>query len=160
MDKQNVIDGLKGFLRENQFNLDPDALYEASADRYKKFAMAKRVLDTPIPAAIVYPDNAEDVQKILTYCNENQINVLPRSGKTATEGGLENWKELAVVVDAKNLNKILKIDEYNMQATVQAGVQLQTLEDELRKLGYTTGHDVYPYVYLRYAGYPLRVPVL
>ena len=28
-----------------------------------------------------------------------------------------------------------------MQATVQAGVQLQTLEDELRKLGYTTGHS-------------------
>jgi alkyldihydroxyacetonephosphate synthase len=29
------------------------------------------------------------------------------------------------------LNKIIKIDTYNMQATVQSGVPLQTLEDEL-----------------------------
>lgn len=139
--KEELIRDLQNMLEASQINLDADDLYEASADRYKKYAKAKKVLKVPVPAAIVYPYNAEEVKKILMYCNENGVNVIPRSGKTATEGGLENWKELAVVVDAKNLNKIIKIDTYNMQATVQAGVQLQTLEDELRKLGYTTGHS-------------------
>ena len=73
--------------------------------------------------------------------SKNKINVIPRSGKTATEGGLENWKDIAIVVDGSRMNKIIKIDQYNMQATVQAGVKLQTLEDELRKIGYTTGHS-------------------
>ena len=92
--KEELIKGLYDLLEETQINLDEEDLYEASADRYKKYAKAKKVLNVPAPAAIVYPYTAEEVQKLLVYCNENQINVIPRSGKTATEGGLENWKEL------------------------------------------------------------------
>ncbi len=141
MSKEKVLEDLKGILTEEQINTNYDDLYDASADRYKKYAKAKRVLDVPMPTAIVYPNSVAEVKALLVYCNENGINVIPRSGKTATEGGLENWKELAVVIDGKNLNKIIKIDTYNMQATVQSGVPLQVLEDELTKLGYTTGHS-------------------
>lgn len=141
MTKKQILASLSEMLTEEQINTDPDDLYDASADRYKKYAKAKKVLDVPEPTAIVYPKNVDEVRALLMFCNENDINVIPRSGKTATEGGLENWKELALVIDGKYLNKILDIDVYNMQATVQAGVALQTLEDELRKLGYTTGHS-------------------
>lgn len=141
MDKQALLEGLKGILQEEQINTNYDDLYDAAADRYKKYAKAKKVLDVPIPTAIVYPRSTEEVRKLLMYCNENGINVIPRSGKTATEGGLENWKELTLVIDGKHLNKILRIDTYNMEATVQSGVPLQVLEDEVRKLGYTTGHS-------------------
>lgn len=138
---EEIIKDLQEMLEESQINLNPDDLYEASADRYKKYAKAKKVLDVPAPLAIVYPYDTKQVQQLLMYCNKHRINVIPRSGQTATEGGLENWKEQTIVIDAKNFKKILKIDTYNMQATVQAGVQLQVLEDELRKLGYTTGHS-------------------
>jgi alkyldihydroxyacetonephosphate synthase len=141
LDKEKVLEGLKSILSEEQINTNYDDLYDAAADRYKKYAKAKKVLDVPVPTAIVYPKSVEEVKELLVYCNENGINVIPRSGKTATEGGLENWKELTLVIDGKQLNKIIKIDEYNMQATVQAGVPLQVLEDELRKVGYTTGHS-------------------
>lgn len=141
MKKEDVLQGLKSILTEEQINTNYDDLYDASADRYKKYAKAKRVLDVPMPTAIVYPKSVDEVRALLMYCNENKINVIPRSGKTSTEGGLENWKELSIVIDAKYLDKIIKIDEYNMQATVQAGVPLQVLEDELRKIGYTTGHS-------------------
>lgn len=141
MDNQSLLAGLKSIISEEQINTDPDELYDASADRYKKYAKAKKALDVPLPTAIVYPKSTEEVRKILVFCNENRINVIPRSGKTATEGGLENWKELTVVIDAKYLDKILRIDTYNMEATVQAGVPLQMLEDEARKLGCTTGHS-------------------
>jgi len=141
LDNQSLLAGLKSIISEEQINTDPDELYDASADRYKKYAKAKKALDVPLPTAIVYPKSTEEVRKILVFCNENRINVIPRSGKTATEGGLENWKELTVVIDAKYLDKILRIDTYNMEATVQAGVPLQMLEDEARKLGCTTGHS-------------------
>ena len=39
------------------------------------------------------------------------------------------------------MNEIIKIDAYNMQATVQCGVPLQVLEDRARELGLTTGHS-------------------
>lgn len=141
MNTEKLIEGLKDILTEEQINLEHEELYDAAADRYKKYAKARKVLDVPVPKAIVYPNSAEEVSKLLSFCNENKVNVIPRGGKTATEGGLENWKELTIVIDAKNLNKVIKIDEYNMQATVQAGVVLQDLEDELRKRGLTTGHS-------------------
>ena len=141
MNKEKILEDLKSILLEEQINTNYDDLYDASADRYKKYAKAKKVLDVPMPLAIVYPNSVEEVKALLMYCNENGINVIPRSGKTSTEGGLENWKEITIIIDGKNLNKIFKIDTYNMQATVQAGVPLQILEDELTKLGYTTGHS-------------------
>ncbi|MDR0885613.1 MAG: FAD-binding oxidoreductase [Clostridiales Family XIII bacterium] len=141
MSKENTIKELQKILLADQINLDSDELYDAAADRYKKYAKAKKVLDVPSPTAIVYPNNTEEVKKLLTFAREHKINVIPRSGKTATEGGLENWKDDTIVIDSKRLDKIMKIDTYNMQATVQAGVQLQRLEDELRILGYTTGHS-------------------
>ena len=141
MNKEKILEDLKCILLEEQINTNYDDLYDASADRYKKYAKAKKVLDVPLPTAIVFPKSVDEVKSLLMYCNKNNVNVIPRSGKTATEGGLENWKELTLVIDGKYLNKIIKIDEYNMQATVQAGVPLQLIEDELRKLGYTTGHS-------------------
>jgi alkyldihydroxyacetonephosphate synthase len=141
MDKEQLIEGLRGLLTEAQINMDHDELYDAAADRYKKYAKARKVLDVPMPVAIVYPNSTEEISRLLVFCNDNLVNVIPRGGKTATEGGLENWKELTIVIDAENLNEIIKIDEYNMQATVQAGVRLESLEDELRARGFTTGHS-------------------
>ena len=141
MNSQELVQSITALLSETQINTDPEALYDAAADRYKKYAKARHVLDVPPPVAIVYPKSSDEVSTLLSFCNDNGINVIPRAGKTATEGGLENWKELTLVIDAHYLDAIISIDEYNMQATVQAGVALQDLEDALRKVGLTTGHS-------------------
>ncbi|MBL8056885.1 MAG: FAD-binding oxidoreductase [Anaerolineales bacterium] len=141
MDKNTVLELVARILPASQINTTADDLYDAAADRYKKYAKARKVLDVPPPAAIVYPRTTEEVARLLAMCNTHGINVIPRSGKTATEGGLENWKENTLVVDARDLNRIIKIDEYNMQATVEAGVTLQALENELNQRGLTTGHS-------------------
>ncbi|NCC75928.1 MAG: FAD-binding oxidoreductase [Clostridia bacterium] len=147
-----IVDQLKTLLSEAQVNTNADDLYDASADRYKKYAKARKVLDVPAPKAIVYPNSTSEVSTVLKFCNENDINVIARGGKTATEGGLENWKENAIVLDALHLDKIIQIDTYNSQATVQAGVALQTLEDELRKVGFTTGHSPQSKPVAKYGG--------
>lgn len=141
MERSKILRQIADIIPRERIETDAEALYDASADRYKKFAKAHRVLDVPPPLAIVYPNSTAEVAEILRFCSEHRINVIPRAGKTATEGGLENWKDLTVVVDVLKLNRIISIDSYNMQAVVQAGVELQRLEDELRKVGLTTGHS-------------------
>ena len=141
MNRETLLAEIKKMLSADQINTNPDDLYDASADRYKKYAKVRKVLNVPQPVAIVYPKSVHEVSRLLKFCNENGINVIPRGGKTATEGGLENWKELTLVIDALYLDKILKVDYYNMQATVQAGVPLQQLEDVVREMGFTTGHS-------------------
>lgn len=152
MNKEMILDLLARMLSSDQINKNENDLYDAAADRYKKYAKARKVLNAPVPVAIIYPKNTEEVSELLKFCNEYSINVIPRGGKTATEGGLENWKETTLVIDSQYLNKIVKIDPYNSQATVQAGVPLQELEDELRKIGYTTGHSPQSKPVAKYGG--------
>ena len=152
MEPTAILDQLKSMITADQINTNADDLYDASADRYKKYAKARKVLDVPAPIAIVYPDDAKQVAALLAFCNNNGINVIPRAGMTATEGGLENWKDTTLVIDTLKLDKIIKIDPYNSQATVQAGVPLQQLEDELRKVGYTTGHSPQSKPVAKYGG--------
>ena len=61
MTKEQILLALGNMLTADQINTDADDLYDASADRYKKYAKAKKVLNNPIPAAIVYPKNTEEV---------------------------------------------------------------------------------------------------
>lgn len=152
LNSEMILESLTGIISPDQINTNENDLYDASADRYKKYAKAKRVLDVPSPIAIVYPKNKEEVSELLEFCNEQCINVIPRGGKTATEGGLENWKETTIIIDALHLDKIIKIDPYNSQATIQAGVALQDLEDELRKIGFTTGHSPQSKPVAKYGG--------
>lgn len=42
MIKEQILDKLNDMLTADQINTDADDLYDASADRYKKYAKAKR----------------------------------------------------------------------------------------------------------------------
>src|SRR5215468_2376673 len=95
----------------------------------------------PIPAAIVYPASTADVAAVLRFAQENLVNVVPRTGGTATEGGLETVVEDSLVVDGSRMNAIGSIDPVDMMATAQCGAGLQELEDILRAQGLTTGHS-------------------
>jgi alkyldihydroxyacetonephosphate synthase len=118
-----------------------EPLKAASVDRFKKYTSVHGIYDGPIPAAIVYPSSAKDVAAILRFAEENLVNVVPRTGGTATEGGLETVVEDSLVVDGSRMNAILSIDPVDMMATVQCGVGLAGLEDILRAQGLTTAHS-------------------
>ena len=78
MSDNKVVELLVSLLSEEQVNTNYDDLYDASSDRYKKYAKARKVLDVPMPTAIVYPYTTEEISKLLAFCNENQINVIPK----------------------------------------------------------------------------------
>lgn len=120
---------------------DEEVLKESSIDRFRKYESICGVFTQPIPAAVVKVKNTEEISKILKYMNENKLNAVPRTGASATEGGLETAVENSVVIDGSDMNEIIKIDTCNMMATAQCGVPLQYLEDKLREQGYTTGHS-------------------
>ena len=113
----------------------------SSVDRFRKYEEYNNVFTRPIPAAIVKAKDTRQIADVLKFCNEHRINVVPRTGNTALEMMLESTKENHIILDGSDMNKIIKIDEYNMQATCEAGVVLEDLENELRKRGYTTGHS-------------------
>lgn len=116
-------------------------LEESTYDRFRKYEGYHKVFVNPLPAAVVFAKSTKEISEILRFANANGINVVPRTGHSATEGGLETIVENSIVLDGSKMNKILKIDTYNMEATAECGVCLQDLEDAVREKGYTTGHS-------------------
>jgi len=141
LNRQSIVEAMTELLGPRAVETGDDQLREASVDRFKKYTSVHGIYDGPIPAAIVYPESTADVAAVLRFAEENLVNVVPRTGRTATEGGLETVVEDSLVVDGSRMNAILSIDTVDMMATAQCGVRLQHLEDTLRAQGLTTGHS-------------------
>ncbi len=138
--EQIVVD-LVALVGEDRVVTDEEVLRQASVDRFRKYQWIHGVYTRPVPACLVRPDSVEQVSAILRYLNKNGINCVPRTGASATEGGLETLAPDSVVLDGSDMNRILLFDPENMQVTAQCGCPLETLEDFLREHGYTTGHS-------------------
>ena len=136
-----VVQHLTQMLSTEQVITDAEQLTRSSVDNFRKLQNIFDVHTMTMPTAIVMVRSTAEVAKVLAFADEHGVNVVARTGGTATEGGLESGAEQSIIVDGSGLNQIVKIDPYNMQATAQCGVPLQVLEDEVRKVGLTTGHS-------------------
>ena len=141
LNRDTITARLASLLDPDDVITDEQALREASVDRFKKYSAVHGIYDGPVPVAIVRPRSAEQVAQLLRLAQDHLINVVPRTGGTATEGGLETVVEDTVVLDGSAMNAILDINPVDMMATAQCGVSLQVLEDVLRAQGLTTGHS-------------------
>jgi alkyldihydroxyacetonephosphate synthase len=141
LDREELRLRLVELVGPGQVCLDEDELRRASIDRFKKYQAVNGIFSGPIPAAIVSATSSAQVAAVLRFCDEHRVNVVARTGGTATEGGLETVVEDSVVLDGSAMNAILAIDEVNMMVTAQCGVPLQELEDAVRAHGLTTTHS-------------------
>ena len=139
--RDEIVVRLRELLGHDQVETDAQELREASVDRFKKYTAVPGIFDGPIPAAIAYARSTADVAAVLAFADEHLVNVVPRTGRTATEGGLETIVEDTIVLDGSRMDRIIEIDSVDMMVTAECGVPLQVLEDTLRAQGLTTGHS-------------------
>lgn len=139
--REQIVSAYVDILGSERVITDEQTLKDNSADRYYKVENIFGIYPLPLPAAVVKPGTPHAVAQVLKFANDNGINVVPKTGGSATEGGLETIVENSIVVDGSGMNQILNIDTVNMLATVQCGVCLEDLENELREIGFTTGHS-------------------
>lgn len=136
-----IVEHLQRLVGAHDVITDRDELQRSSIDRLRLYEDVHGVFTRPLPVAVVMARSTRQVADVLRFANEHRVNVVARTGRTATEGGLETAVPDSIVLDGSGLDAIVKIDPYNMQATAQCGVPLQVLEDACRTLGVTTGHS-------------------
>jgi alkyldihydroxyacetonephosphate synthase len=139
--REAIVEHLHQILSADQVVTDHETLQRSSVDNFRKLQNIFGVYTMLLPAAVVYVRSTEEASKVLAFADANGVNIISRTGGTATEGGLETAVENSIVLDGSRMDTIVSIDPYNMQATAQCGVPLQRLEDEVRKHGLTTGHS-------------------
>ncbi|MCZ6110637.1 FAD-binding protein [Campylobacter ureolyticus] len=87
------------------------------------------------PDAVLFPKDEDEVSKILAYCNDNLLPVIPRGAGSGFTGGALAVSGGVIISFEKYMNKILEIDLENMVAVVQPGVINMDLQKKVEKLG-------------------------
>jgi glycolate oxidase len=87
-----------------------------------------------LPNAIVRPNTIEEVQKIMRYANTNKIPVVPRGAGSGTSGHTVPI-DGGIILDMKQMNKILEIRPEDMLVKVEPGVVDDDLNRALKPLG-------------------------
>ncbi|MEN0054802.1 MAG: FAD-linked oxidase C-terminal domain-containing protein [Mucilaginibacter sp.] len=73
------------------------------------------------PDVVVKPQSPEEVSALLKLCSKHLIPVTPRGAGTGLSGGALPVKG-GLLIAMERFNKVLEIDEQNLQATVEPGV--------------------------------------
>jgi len=86
------------------------------------------------PEAVAYPETTEEVAALMKLCHAHDIPVTGFGAGTSLEG-----QTLAIhggiVVDFSRMNRVLRINDADMDVVVQPGVTREALNVELRTTG-------------------------
>ena len=131
---------LAGRLPDGTISTDPQTLREHATDSWP-LALLRRVRgdDLPEPAAVISPATTGEVATVLAWASQTGTAVVPRGAGSGVCGGATADSD-AVVLDLSRMDRIGEVDAISHTVEVQAGVRGDRLEQELAKLGLTTGH--------------------
>jgi glycolate oxidase len=74
-----------------------------------------------VPLAVLLPGTTEEVSKILRYCHQHRIKVVPRGAGTSLCGGALPLQD-SIVLGISRMNRVLEVDPINRIAKVEAGI--------------------------------------
>lgn len=86
------------------------------------------------PHVVVKPTSVNEVSAIMRFCNEHEIPVTPAGARTGLSGGALPVRG-GVLLSMEKFNRILSIDEDNLQVTTEPGVITQVLQNAVREKG-------------------------
>ena len=117
---------LKKYAERNLCCVDEETLHHYAHDETEDLHY--------LPDVVVKPGSAEEISKILKICNQYKIPVTPRGAGTGLSGGALPHLG-GVLLSVERLNKIIQIDERNLQVTTEPGVITEVLQNTVKEKG-------------------------
>lgn len=101
----------------------------AGTSEVEPFLTDQRHLFQGRALAVALPRSVEQISRLLAYCNEQRIAVVPQGGNTGYCGGAtpdESGRQL--LLSLRRLNRIRKVDPLNYSLTAEAGCVLADVQ--------------------------------
>ncbi|MEE9290306.1 MAG: FAD-binding protein, partial [Alphaproteobacteria bacterium] len=111
---------------------DPDELRPYESDGLTAYRQP--------PLIVVLPETTAQVRRILKYCHEQGIKVVPRGAGTSLSGGALPLADGVLLAMAK-FNRILEVDFDNRCAVVQPGVTNLAVTQAVEHAGFYYAPD-------------------
>jgi glycolate oxidase len=121
-----IIDSLKQIVGKDYVFSDAESLKHYSHDETEDLSF--------LPQVVVKPRTPEEISAVLKICNKENIPLTPRGAGTGLSGGALPVCG-GIVLSMERFNKILQIDERNLQATVEPGVINQVFQETVAEKG-------------------------
>ncbi len=122
---EHIKNELKHIVGEEYVALSPSEMKEFSSDGTKlEF----------LPDAVVFPEDAMQVSKLLELANKEKIPVIPRGAGTGMSGGALPVRG-GIIMGMDRMNRIIYLDRDNMISKVEPGVITEELQKEAKKIG-------------------------
>lgn len=120
------LDAFKKICGDDFVLVDEESLHNYSRDQTEDLYF--------LPDVVIKPGSAEEISSILKLCNGYKIPVTPRGAGTGLSGGALPHLG-GVLLSIERLNKIIHIDERNLQVTTEPGVITEVLQNAVKEKG-------------------------
>ena len=111
------IEKLKEISGFNGWTNDPIVMQNYLADQRNIYKNKSQV--------ILRPDSTEKVSKIVSYCHENKIPIVPQGGNTGLVGGTTSGIEFnEIIINLDRMQSIREILEDDSSIIVESGIKL------------------------------------
>lgn len=117
-----IINQFKSIIGEKYVLVDQESLDNYSHDETEDLKF--------LPEVVLKPANTLEISAIMRICNDRLIPVTPRAAGTGLSGGALPIHG-GVLLSIERLNKIIEIDERNLQATVEPAVINEAFQNAL-----------------------------
>eukprot|EP00871_Galdieria_phlegrea_P006011 jgi/Galph1/898/GphlegSOOS_G5687.1 len=112
---------------------DADTLHSYNTDWLGKFKGNSKI--------VLKPNSTEDISKILRYCHDRKLALVPQGGNTGLVGGSTPMFD-EVIINLGNMKQIRNFDEISGILTCEAGVVLENVSNFVSAKGYTFPLDL------------------
>ena len=130
--KKIIVESLKKIVRRENVLDHEDQIRPYETDALSAYKQK--------PLAVVFPENTEEVSKILSYCNQERIKIVPRGAGTGLSGGALPLIDSILLCMGK-FNKILEIDFDNRCVVAQPGVTNLSITEAVQDKGFYYAPD-------------------
>ena len=123
---QSIIEQFKSIVGDRFVIVDENLLQPYGHDETEELFY--------LPQIALRPSTPQEISSILKICNQHKIPVTPRGAGTGLSGGA--LPQLGgVLLATDRLNKIIDIDEKNLQVTTEPGVITEVLQNAVKEKG-------------------------
>ncbi len=98
------------------------------------YAKGEDAYDPILPKAVLFPNDNDELSKVLKICNKFKIPVVAYGTGTSLEGHVVG-NDQGITISLENFNKIISINEEDFDCRVQANVSREKLNETLKDKG-------------------------
>src|SRR5688572_4422434 len=122
----SILSEFEAIVGKENVLIDAEKRYAYSHDETEDYSF--------LPDVVLKPGTPEEISRILKICSAQKIPLTPRGAGTGLSGGALPVQK-GVSLSMERFNKILSIDELNLQATVEPGVITEVFQNAVKEKG-------------------------